>query len=71
MPKIENPESWTFEESPCETCQLVSQCRAQQLACDAFKSFVTYGGRRWRAEPRVPNAELYAKIYRAVEREAA
>jgi hypothetical protein len=55
---------WSFEESPCDLCPSTARCRARLEACGQFKSFVAYGGRRWRAAAREPNHERYAKIFR-------
>jgi hypothetical protein len=63
MPKVTRIEGWPVEESPCELCPHAGRCRAQLLACDAFLSFVTYGGRRWRTEAREPAAWMYRKVY--------
>lgn len=50
------------DESPCELCPMAATCRAGDLACAQFASFVNYGGRRWRSEPRVPTAAIFAGI---------
>jgi hypothetical protein len=52
-----------FESSPCECCPLAAQCRAELLACEQFRSFVMFGGRRWRKEPRAPSAQIFEKIF--------
>jgi hypothetical protein len=66
MPKADNVDSWTFEESPCEALfPHIARCGAQLLACAAFHSFIQHGGRRWRGELREPSAEAYRKIYGA------
>jgi len=51
---------------PCETCPLTTLCREQRQACEQFKSFVTFGGRRWRAEARVPSCEQYERLFRDI-----
>ena len=53
-----------IDESPCELCANFARCRHRLEACEQFRSFVMYGGRRWRSEPREPSVEIYAKVYR-------
>jgi hypothetical protein len=52
-----------FDEPPCMLCPLAKQCRHGLQACEQFRSFVMFGGRRWRKEDRVPSAQIYEKIY--------
>lgn len=61
---------WVYEESPCDLCPSTARCRARLEACDQFKSFVAFGGRRWRSAAREPSRELYAKIFRETSIEA-
>jgi hypothetical protein len=53
---------WRYEAAPCETCPNAAACRAG-LACQQFTSFITWGGRRWRAEERKPTEQLYHRIF--------
>jgi hypothetical protein len=64
-----NPDEIVIDESPCELCTSAARCRLRLEACEQFKSFVMFGGRRWRSEPREPSAEIFAKIYRGADDE--
>lgn len=67
MPTLPTKIEWSpmLDEPPCDLCPLAAECRYRLEACEQFRSFVMYGGRRWRSEPRLPSAEIYAKVYRA------
>jgi hypothetical protein len=51
-----------YERCPCDGCPHAVRCR-QGLACAAFESFINFGGRRWRAEPKNPSAGVYARVF--------
>jgi len=72
LPTLPTTVEWSpmLDEPPCDLCLLAAQCRAPSQACEQFKSFVMFGGRRWRTEPREPSAEIYAKVYRETGDEA-
>jgi hypothetical protein len=64
-------EDIVFELEPCLGCPHRARCRTGQ-ACDAFATFVSFGGKRWTKEERVPNLETFRKIFgRTIEKEAA
>jgi hypothetical protein len=56
---------------PCECCELAARCRANSEACEQFHSFVVFGGRRWRTEPREPSTEIYGKIFKGYGNESS
>jgi hypothetical protein len=60
-----------FEESPCDACPIVRRCRESRLACGQFRSFVSYGGRRWRSHAREPSAAIYSKVFRETPEQLA
>ena len=63
-----------LEPPPCETCENLARCRAEQLACKSFH-FYTYAnqpiGRKhpWGEQPREPSAEWFNHIFSTAEEE--
>jgi hypothetical protein len=46
---------------PCDGCYLAARCKAELLACGAFRDYVD--GVRWRAGPRTPTHEGYRQTF--------
>jgi hypothetical protein len=53
-----------IDELPCDTCPNIARCRKHSEACESFRDFVRYGGKRWRSAPREPSADIYQKLFR-------
>lgn len=52
----------TFEvEAPCDNCSNASHCAKEELACDAFADFVSFG-RAHESRSRVPTKARFKKI---------
>lgn len=54
--------NWVFEKCLCDLCPHRARCRSGD-SCDAFASFVQWGGRRWRNEARKPSRKMYKQIF--------
>ena len=53
-----------LKDPPCDTCQERIRCRAELLACAAFKSFVSRARFRLKETAYVPSREIYDVIHR-------
>lgn len=52
---------------PCPGCALAQQqqCALAQLACDAFRSFVSAGGSdKWKLKPRRPSRAMFEELFK-------
>jgi hypothetical protein len=50
------------EISPCDKCEWSQRCKQYELACRAFSSFMLHGTFKPNT-PRLPNGQLYHKIF--------
>lgn len=58
------PAGVAAEPIPCDDCPHASQCRARQLACQAFAEYVRTGRWQLMSGARLPRRQPYQRLFR-------